>query len=70
VYNIHRENERSRLKLALDRQARADRSEDWMVDQHVIDNALDRLAIAGCDRDKELQDAIGVVNSWHSNLKD
>lgn len=67
AYNIHRENERSRLKLALDRQCRARTSEDWTADQHVIDNALGRLEQAGCDRAKELQDATDIVSRWESD---
>ena len=51
------ENDRSRLRLRIDAQRRAETTEEWLADEAVITDALDRLVDAGCNRDEEREAA-------------
>lgn len=54
---------RRALRSAMDRQRRADTSEDWLADQNVIDASLTALEQAGHSRQHEYDSARAAV-AW------
>lgn len=49
------ENERARLRMAVDRQGRAETAEAWHADQSTIDDAVREIRRLGGDGSEELR---------------